>query len=193
MPDGNRTLYSAVVANDVWIGAVTTLVGAAAGGTISFALSRLQMKDARLQREEQARREDDRRNADRRFEAYSEFLTRVRIFRTTVESYYVLPNHRPSIEEIDTLMYSANEASSQVFLVVGSEETFESCRDLMRAIDRAHAVIHGIETSRTDDPATEFSRELGAASRAFQNAVRKELGVSGPAVPWSTHEEPVAE
>jgi len=175
--------------NDVWIGAITTLIGAVAGGAISFVLTRLQVKDARLQREDRARREDSLRSWDRRFKAYSEFLTRVRIFRTTIESYYWLPNHRPSTEQIESLKLSANEASAPVFLVVETVDTSEACAELLRAIERAQAVVLNMEASRTADTLTELSHELGAASRGFQNAVRKELKISGPAVPWDRTEE----
>jgi hypothetical protein len=92
------------MSNDVWIGAVTTLIGAAAGGAISLALTRLQLKDVRLQRTEQAKREDSLRSWDRRYVTYSEFLARTRIFRTTIENFYLIPKQRPSIEVISAIL-----------------------------------------------------------------------------------------
>jgi hypothetical protein len=83
------------VSSDVWIGAVTTLAGAVLGGAISFLLSRQQMREARRQRQEEDARERRRRSADRRFEAYADFLTRTRSFRNAVEAYYLQSRHQP--------------------------------------------------------------------------------------------------
>jgi hypothetical protein len=87
----------------VWAGAVTTLVGVLLGGAISFVLSRQQIMDARLQRQEADTREALRRSADRRFQAYADFLTRSRSFRNAVEAYYLQPRHKPSLATIDAL------------------------------------------------------------------------------------------
>jgi hypothetical protein len=57
------------------VGAVTTLLGAALGGAISFMLNWQQAKEARRQRQEDDSRERRRRSADRRFQAYADFLT----------------------------------------------------------------------------------------------------------------------
>jgi hypothetical protein len=181
--------YPLDVGNDVWIGAITTLVGAALGGAISFVLSRQQLNDARQQRKEEALRERQRRSDDRRFEAYSEFLIRTRSYRNAVEAYYIHPDNRPSINELDVLLHAAQDASTLVFLVVENEETYKGCRAVLGALWRARAIIHGIESSSADDPWAELDVEFGRTTREFQNAARDELEVRGPTIKWVTSAE----
>jgi hypothetical protein len=177
------------VGSDIWVGAITTLVGAALGGAISFALSRQQLNDARLQRKEEAAREQRRRSEDRRFQAYSEFLTRARSYRNALQAYYLHPGNRLSVGEIDTLLHAAVDASTLAFLVVESESAYEACRAVAEALWRAQAVIHGTASSIIGDPWPELNNELGRATREFQNVARDELGVGGPAHPWDTPAE----
>lgn len=172
------------MSSDVWIGAVTTLAGAGLGGTISFLLSRQQVKEARRQRQEEDARELRRRSADRRFQAYADFLTRARSFRNAVEAYYLQSRHKPSLKEIDSLLQSATDASALVFLVVEGRATYEAGRHVLRALSRAQAVIHGIEPPESAEPWDELNVMLGRATREFQNAARGELDVTGPAEPW---------
>ena len=172
------------MSSDVWIGAVTTLAGAVLGGAISLLLNRQQMREARRQRQEEDARERRRRSADRRFEAYADFLTRARSFRNAVEAYYLQSRHRPSPKEIDSLLQSANDASALVFLVVEDNATYAGCRHVLRALARARDVIHGIEPPESGEPWDELNIMLGRATREFQNAARNEVEVAGPAEPW---------
>jgi len=166
------------------VGAVTTLLGAALGGAISFMLNWQQAKEARRQRQEDDSRERRRRSADRRFQAYADFLTRARSFRNAVETYYLQPGHQPSLAELDSLLQSANDASALVFLVVENDATFEGCRNVIRALWTVRAVIHGTEPTVSEDPWADLNVLLGRATREFQNSARTELGVSGPTAPW---------
>jgi len=184
-----RLFYPPDVGNDVWVGAITTLVGAALGGAISFVLSRQQLKDARLQRKEDATREQHRRSEDRRFQAYSDFLTRARSYRHAVQAYYLHPDNRPSLDEIDALLHTANDASALVFLLVESKDAYEGCIAVMQALWRTQSIIHHLEPSSADDPWTEINNELGRSTREFQNSARSELEVSGPTEPWLTYNE----
>jgi hypothetical protein len=181
------------VSSDVWIGAVTTLAGAVLGGAISFLLNCQQMREARRQRHEQDARERRRLSADRRFEAYADFLTRARSFRNAAESFYLQPRRNPSLQEIDSLLQSANDASALVFLVVEDHATYEACRHVLRALSRAQAVIHRIEAPGSADPWGELNVMLGRATREFQNAARNELDVAGPAEPWDDTAQPALE
>src|SRR5579859_8058542 len=61
--------YLATVSTDLWLGTVTTLLGAALGGSISFIVSRQQIKSAWIQRQADAAEERNRRSEDRRFTA----------------------------------------------------------------------------------------------------------------------------
>jgi hypothetical protein len=171
------------------VGALTTLAGGMLGGAISLVLSRQQAKEARLQRQEDDARERLRRSTDRRFQAYADFLTRARSFRNAVEAYYLHPRHKPALTAIDALLQSATDASALVFLVVESDDTYQGCRNVLRALGRGRAVIHGIEPA-AGDPWPELEVLLGRATREFQNSARTELGVSGPAEPWEAGTQP---
>jgi hypothetical protein len=177
------------VDSGVWVGAVTTLVGVGLGGAVSFVLSRQQLKDARLQRKEQEEREERQRSFDRRFHVYSEFLTRARSYRNAVQAYYLRPDNKPSVQDIDTLDHAANDASSDVFLLVESEDTFEGCVAVLRAMWRTQTIIHQSEPSAADNPWPEINTALGRSTREFQNFARKELEVIGPAKPWVTYDD----
>jgi chitinase len=154
------------------------------GGAISFLLGQQQVKEARRQREEDDAREHRRRSMDRRFAAYADFLTRARSFRNAVEAYYSRPGHGPSLAEVDALLQSANDASALVFLVMESEQTYDGCRDVLRALRSARMVIQATEPDAAADPWPDLNVLLGRATREFQNSVRKELGVSGPIAAW---------
>lgn len=173
---------------DLWLGAATTLIGAALGGSISFVVNRQQIKSAWKQREADAAREGTIRSEDRRFAAYSDFITRARSCRNAIEAYYLHSDNRPSIKELDALLQAARDASTLVFLVVESEEAYEGCLAIVRSLGTAQAVLHGIRSSGTDNPWIELNPTPGRATRTFQNAVRTELGVSGPAKPWDNAE-----
>lgn len=184
--------YSRGMSSDVWVGAATTLAGAVLGGAISFLLSREQAREGRRQRQEDDAREYRRRSSDRRFQAYAEFLTRTRSFRNAVETYYLQPRHQPSLKEIDSLLQSANDASALVFLVVESDDTYEGCRNVLRALWQARALIHGIEPPASGDSWNTLNVQLGRATREFQNCARIELGVGGPTMPWDSPAAPDA-
>jgi hypothetical protein len=180
------------VSSDVWVGAATTLAGAVLGGAISYLLSRQQVREARRQRQEDDVREHRRRSADRRFQAYADFLTRTRSFRNAAEAYYRQPRHQPALAEIDSLLQSANDASALVFLVVESDATYEGCRNVLRALWRARSVIHRTDPDMPEDPWAELKVLLGRTTREFQNAARLELGVTGPTAPWEDTAPPPA-
>jgi hypothetical protein len=172
------------VSSDVWVGAATTLVGAAVGGAISYLLSWQQVKEARRQRGEDDAREHRRRSMDRRFAAYSEFLTRARSFRNAAEAHYLQPGHGPSLAEMESLLQSANDASALVFLVLESEQTYQGCRNVLRALGQAREIIHEPEPDAAGDPWADLNVLLGGATREFQNSARTELGVTGPVAAW---------
>jgi hypothetical protein len=166
------------------VGAITTLSGGLLGGAISFVLSRQQLNEARLQRKAEAERERRRRSEDKRYQAYSEFLTRARSYRNALQEYYLHANNRPTLGEIDVLLRAANDSPALVFLLVETEETYEACRTVLRALWKAQKILHGIEPSSAEDPWGEINNDLEGATREFQIAARKELGVSGPMRPW---------
>jgi hypothetical protein len=154
------------------------------GGAISFLLSSQQVREARRQRGEDDARDERRRSMDRRFAAYADFLTRARSFRNAVEAYYSPAVGGPSLAEVDSLLQSANDASALVFLVVESEQTYEGCRAVLRALQRARTMIHETEPHADGNPWPDLNSLLGRATREFQNSVRNELEVSGPMAAW---------
>src|SRR5690348_7611063 len=78
----------------LWIGAAVTLLGVALGGVISLVLNRQQMRDARVQREEEEKRQQHRASLDRRFQAYADFMTRARSYRNVVRDYCLRSDHK---------------------------------------------------------------------------------------------------
>jgi len=172
------------VSSDVWVGAATTLVGAALGGGISYLLSWQQVKEARRQRRDDDAREHRLRSMDRRFAAYSDFLTRARSFRNAAEAHYLQPGHGPSLAEVESLLHSANDASALVFLVLESEQTYQGCRNVLRALGQAREIIHETGPDAAGDPWADLNALLGGATREFQNSARTELEVTGPIAAW---------
>ena len=180
--------YLVGVGTDLWLGAATTLIGAALGGSISFIVSRQQIRSAWMQREADAAQERNRRSEDRRFAAYSEFITQARSFRNKLGAYYKHSDNRPSIKQLDALLQAALDSSTLVFLLVESETAYEGCLAVVRSLGVAQDVLHGDRSSSADNPWAELNPLLGSSTRGFQNAVRTELGVSGPAKPWDSVE-----
>jgi hypothetical protein len=178
----HELLYAPSVGSQVWIGAVTTLLGVALGGAASFTLSRQQMKDARAQRAEEAARERDKRSEDRRIQAYSDFLTRARSFRNAVMSYCYRPEGKLTVDTLDDLMRDADEASALVFLVVETHEVSDACRAMLRAIGDALNRVQNIGSRPSKDLWQELRVILGPALRDFQIEAREELGVTGSVI-----------
>jgi hypothetical protein len=121
------------------------LSGALLGGAISSVLNRQQMKDARQQRAEQARRDQHQCSIDRRFSTYADFYTCVRAFRNALR-----PGARPAprlpMDDISALARPAYSASSLVFLTVEDPRTRTACGDLARTMSEIQGIL--------DDPST---------------------------------------
>src|ERR1700678_19078 len=127
---------------DIWLGAATTLAGAGLGGAISLALNRQQMRDARKQRAEDDERLKNRRNEDRRFDAYTNFSTCLRSYRDSIRGLEDPSAGKVSIDNIDACARSANTASALVFFIVESQATYQACRDVIRGILNAQTALH---------------------------------------------------
>jgi hypothetical protein len=172
-------LYAPRVGSQLWIGAAVTLIGVALGGVISLALNRQQMRDARLQRAEQAVRQAQQASAERRIQAYADFLTRARAYRNIVRDYCLPLANKPSLADVNNFMRAANDASALVFLLVEDASTYESCRQLLWALSEAQDAVHQMDPASKDNPWHRLSGTLASAVRNFQIAVRKELNVKG--------------
>jgi heme exporter protein D len=181
-----------LVGSDVWLASAVGLIGVALGGLVSLAVSRQQIREAREQRADEASRERYRLSVDRRFRAYSEFITNHRSVQNALQFYYSQADDRPALSDINTLLRSARDSAAMVFLVVEKERTYEACRGVLRALGETQSVV----TDNNGEPDTDSWRKvnttLGRAMREFQNASRAELEVNGPEWPWVERQPPTS-
>jgi len=82
-------------------------------------------------------------------------------------------------EQFDTLAAEADAASSQVFLLVESSDTYEACRSVVGAIGLSQKSLHAAESRSSASDAREINERVAASLRRFQVAARDELGVLG--------------
>jgi hypothetical protein len=182
-----RLAYAHRMTIGLWVGAVVTLAGAALGGAISFVLSRQQIKDARAQRAEQYMQERQRRSADRRFEAYSDFLTKARSLRNAIRGYDEQPDAAFGPKEIDAIARSANNASALVFLVVESPATYDLCAAVVSAMKDVQGFLPDFGSRPEvpeDNPWPKLNGRMAGLLREFQVAAREELGIGGVDPSW---------
>lgn len=163
----------------LWFGALTTLAGAVVGGTISYFLSRQQMREARAQRLEAERSEQIRRSGERRLDIYADFLTLARNYRNAIRR----PSHPESgprlpLQEIGDLARAADAAGSLVHLVNQSQQTAAACGDVMRTIGETLGALHALDADMTGAPWTELNEKMRDVLRRFQTAARAELGIN---------------
>lgn len=177
------------MSSDLWLGSATTLVGVALGGVVSLALSRLQIKAAQSQRTQEALQNRMQRSADRRYDAYSAFLTRARSARNAVRQYCLSADAKPSVSNIEELIGQTNDASALVFLLVETTRAYDACREVLRALGKTEGVVRDQTPESVANNWSDLSEMLGRALREFQNAVREELAVTGAERPWVEYEK----
>lgn len=168
-----------MVSIDLWFGAATTLAGGLLGGSITLVVSRQQMRFAQIQRREVAQEESDRRSLDRRFQAYTEFLTRARTYRDSIRLSSEQPGPLLTAAQIDEYAQSVDTASAFVFLVTESSATYDACRSIMRALGEIQTRLHDLSAKHSVDQWSGLNAKMADALREFQVAARAELGVSG--------------
>lgn len=173
-----------LVISDFWLGSATTLVGVALGGAVSLALSLLQIKAARAQRLEEHLQDQRKRSEDRRYDAYSAFLTKARSARNAVRKYFLSANAKPSVGDIEELVSQANDTSALVFLLVETTRLYDACRDVLRALDTTESLVRDLSSGSEVSSWFDLSNLLGRTLREFQNSVREELAVAGVERPW---------
>lgn len=145
-------------------------------------VNRQQATELRVQRAEEAARDNVIRSENRRFDAYADFHTQARRFRNAIRSY--IPGTSPiqSVADVEVLANSADAASSLVFLVLESAETLDACRAAVRTINSTIKILHeSAESNLNDAPWDELNTNMALAIRVFQKAARAELGVSSQA------------
>jgi len=175
----SRRLYSPTVSSDLWFGAVTTLAGAALGGASTYLVSRLQIRESRAQRVETERWDRARRNADRRFDAYANFLSQARRYRNVIRPYRLESGPGMTIQEIDAVAREATAAGSLVFLVYDNPATEAACRSVLRTIRDTVGVIHEVAPDLDGVPWEELNDDMARVLLDFQAAARTELEVTG--------------
>jgi hypothetical protein len=167
------------VSSDLWVGAVATLAGATLGGASTYLVSRLQIRESRVQRVDAERWERARRNVDRRFDAYANFLTCARTYRNAIRPYRSESGPGMSIQEIDAAAREATSAASLVFLVYGNPATEVACRGVLRTIRDTVNVIHEGAQDPDGVPWQQLNHDMARILRDFQDAARAELEVNG--------------
>ena len=172
-------LYSPAVSSDLWFGALTTLAGAALGGASTYLVSRLQIRESRAQRAEAERWDRARRNVDRRFGAYANFLTDARGYRNAIRPYRPGSGPGMTIQEIDDAARAATAAGSLVFLVYDNRVTEAACRSVLRAIRDTAGVIHERAPDLDGVPWQQLNDDMARVLRDFEAAARTELEVTG--------------
>jgi hypothetical protein len=165
------------VNTDIWLGALTTLIGAGLGGVISLALNRQQMSDARRQRSEDEVRLRERRSEDRRFDAYSQFSLALRSYRDNIRTLEDQHGTDVPVDDINMLAKSVNSASALVFFVVESEDTYKACRSIVSSVHETQRVLHSGD--RSLDLWIDLNNKTAELVREFQVAARDELRVGG--------------
>ena len=123
--------------------------------------------------EEEFERDKQRRSADRRFDAYADFLTKARAFRNAIRVYGDKHGSPLTPEAINAIAGSANSASSLVFLVVESTKTYDACRAVVRVLSRAQSFLPGFGPNATDDPWLELNHDMARLLREFQVAAER--------------------
>jgi hypothetical protein len=168
----------------LWFGALTTLVGAALGGAISFALNRQQIIEARVQRLEAERSERARQSEERRLDVYADFLTHARRFRIAIRR-PSNPESGPTVplQEVRDLARAADEACSLVFLITQSRQMGVACREVMRTISETSETLHaaGVDTMKV--AWEEMNDKMSRVLRDYQAAARAELGIDDESLP----------
>jgi hypothetical protein len=159
---------------DLWVGAATTLVGGILGGSISLLLNRQQMRFEHMQRRESELEGRYSQSVDRRFRAYSDFMTSSRTYRDSLRS--LIDADVRDMARIDEYAQAANSASALVFLVTESPHTHEACRSAVSTIGGIQTALHHRHPRINW---SDLNRQMADALRRFQVAARTELGVEG--------------
>src|SRR6476646_647282 len=168
-----------------WLTSVIGLAGVMLGGLVSFAVSHQQIREARSQQADDARRERYQRSEDRRFQAFADFISSHRAVQNALHFYYSQAPIKPSANDIVALLQSGYNSSATVFLVVETERTREACVEVLRVIQHTQDIVsdhNAIPGKGNSWP--ELNVTMGRAMREFQNAARAELDVNGPESPW---------
>jgi len=126
---------------------------------------------------EEFSREKQRRSADRRFEAYADFLTKARIFRNAIRRYGDNSDPEFTPAAVDAIARSAHAASALVFLVMESPKTDDVVRAIVATMSEAQGFLRDFGPSSTDDPWLELNNKMARLLREFQAAAREELEI----------------
>jgi hypothetical protein len=162
------------------------LGGSSTRGASTYLVSRLQIKESRAQRVEAERWDRARRNVDRRFDAYANFLTSARTYRNAIRPYRPESGPGMTVQEIDAAAREATAAGSLVFLVYDNPATEAACRSVLRTIRDTVGVIHESAPDLDGVPWRELNDGMARVLRNFQDAARTELEVTGNSIKRST-------
>src|SRR5690242_13286205 len=97
-----------------------------------------------VQRRGAAQEENYRRSVDRRFQAYTDFLSRARTFRDSIRLNSEGSGPRRSASQINEYAQLADTASAFVYLVTESPATYSACQSVMRALADVLVALHSL-------------------------------------------------
>lgn len=89
------------------------------------------------------------------------------------------PDSKFAPGSIDDIARSAHTASSLVFLVVESPQTYQACRAIVSSISSAQSLLRDHDSYSADGPWSTINSEIAGLLREFQAAAREELGIVG--------------
>jgi hypothetical protein len=185
-----QSIYALPMGTSAWFTGVIGLAGVLLGGLASFAVSHQQIREARIQRVDDARLEREQQSRDRRFQAFADFINGHRAVQHALQLYYSQAPIKPGVSDIFALLQSGYNSSAMVFLVLGTERTREACIEVSRVLQHTqHIVSEHNASPAEDDPWPELNATMGRVMREFQNAARAELDVDGPESPWIEPEQ----
>lgn len=127
---------------------------------------------------------------ERKAAAYSAFLTQARAYRNALRPFEESLNPKPPLSDLDGLAVATNNAASLVFIVLESQETYDTCRSIIRAISTAQSTLSKADAAPSKNQAGKINSHMAQVLRNFQVAVRNELAVRGvdPSLIQTRHE-----
>lgn len=175
--------------------------GAALGvvGTVTVAVSGFRNTRSITDKTIQAGAQDSIRarndaRADRLWErkaaAYADFITHARSYRNALRAFAESGNSKPAAADTSSLAVTADNAASLVFIVLESQQTYDTCRAIVRAINASQVTLSRTSTALSRSQATKLNSYMAQLLRDFQVAAREELQVHGidPSVIRTRHE-----
>jgi hypothetical protein len=130
---------------------------------------------------------------ERKAAAYADFITHARSYRNALRAFGESTNSKPAPADMNSLAVAANNAATLVFIVLESQQTYDTCRAIIRAINASQVTLSKTSNTLSRSQATKLNSYVAQLLRDFQVAARNELDVRGidPSVIRTRHEPPI--